>query len=68
MISIKGFDIEDTKERTAVAIEKWYDRHQRLWVLYPVDAEGNQLEQATYCYGKSEANAIQKELEDKYIK
>lgn len=54
------------EEPKAVAIEMWYDRHRRNWVLYPIDAEGNQLAEATYGFGKAEALSIKRELEAEY--
>ena len=47
-------------DNKAVAIEMWYDPHIRLWVLYPVDKEGNQLEDATFVCGKKEALKVKK--------
>ena len=56
----------DIEEHKAVAIEKWYDRHRREWVIYPVDAEGNQLVEARYGFSKTEAEEIKAELEAEY--
>lgn len=64
-IKIIGFDYEE-KERKPAAIEMWYDRSRREWVLYPVDEEGNQLEEASYAFGKAEAKEIKKDLEVEY--
>lgn len=50
----------------AVKIEMWYDRSRRNWVLYPVDAEGNQLEEARYGFGKTEALKIKRDMEEEY--
>lgn len=55
------------EDRKAVAIEMWYDRHRREWVLYPVDNEGNQLNEAVYGFGKDEAKRIRKELEAEWL-
>lgn len=49
-------------ERVPVSVECWYDPHFRHWVLYPVDAEGNQLEEATYEFGKKNALARKAEM------
>ena len=66
-IFVDGIEYEpNAEEAKAVAIEKWYDRHERSWVLYPVDTEGNQLASAIYVYSKTEANAIQKDLAAEY--
>ncbi len=53
-------------EEKAVAIEMWYDRHRREWVLYPVDADGNQMAEATYGFSKEEAKARKADLEAEY--
>ena len=50
-------------ERECTGIECWYDPHIRLWTLYPVDAEGNQLSEATYAYGKADAKATKQAME-----
>ena len=69
MILINGIEYEPTTEESkAVSIECWYDRHTRLWTLYPVDENGYQLDGATYAYGKAEAMRVKKELEEEYIK
>lgn len=60
-IKIKGWDGEPI-ERKAARVEMWYDRHYRHWVIYPVDAEGNQLEEARYGFGKAEALEIKNDL------
>ena len=56
---VTGFE----EEKKAVAVECWYDPHYRHWVIYPVDAEGNQLCEARYGFGKKEAQEIKGELE-----
>lgn len=57
------FEIEDViTERKATDVVMWYDRHYRHWVIYPVDAEGNQLKEAVYGFGKKEAMAIKAEM------
>ncbi len=61
-IKIASWD-EEPIERKATAVEMWYDRHYRHWVIYPVDAEGNQLEEARYGFGKTEAKEIKADLE-----
>ena len=62
-IRIIGLD-EQPVDRTPVGVEMWYDRHCRNWVLYPVDAEGNQLKEARYGFGKEDALRIKAELEE----
>lgn len=63
-----GYNPDEYEEAQAVGAEMWYDRHFRHWVIYPVDAEGNQLEEARYGFGKKEAERIRKEiLEEKGI-
>lgn len=56
--------MEFHEEPKAVAIECWYDRSRRNWVIYPVDAEGNQLEEARYGFGKVEAMKIKQDMEN----
>ena len=56
----------EAEEQKADRIEMWYDRHQKLWTLYPVTAEGFQIAGAEYGYGKKEALRIKKELEEEY--
>lgn len=51
----------------AVAIDCWYDPHYRHWVLYPVDADGNQLDEASYGFGKHEAMRMKKGMEQELI-
>ena len=65
---VDGEEVTPTgiEEPKAVAIEKWYDRHRREWVIYPVDAEGNQLVEARYGFNKTEAEEIKAELEAEY--
>lgn len=63
-IRIKGWD-GTVPHHKAIDVVMWYDRHYRHWVLYPVDEEGNQMEEATYGFGKAEALRIKKEIEDK---
>lgn len=50
----------------AVEIRMWYDRRIRLWTLYPIDGEGNQIAEATYGANKAEALSIKRELENEY--
>ena len=54
-------------ERECTAITCWYDPHYRHWVLYPVDAEGNQLDEASYGFGKKEAPALKKAMNQELI-
>lgn len=65
-IRIKIGTIEPV-ERECTAVECWYDPHYRHWVLYPVDAEGNQLDEARYGFGKKEAMQIKKDMEQELI-
>lgn len=58
--------IPEIEEAEAVAVEAWYDRHRREWVIYPVDADGNQIEAARYGFGKKEAMQIKKDIEAEY--
>lgn len=54
-------------ERECTAIACWYDPHYRHWVLYPVDAEGNQLDEACYGFGKKEAKSLKQAMEQELI-
>ena len=64
---VDGVEVTPTyEEKKAVAIDKWYDRHRREWVIYPVDDEGNQLVEARYGFSKAEAVEIKRELETEY--
>lgn len=62
-VTCMGCFLPETEERECVRIECWYDPHIRLWTLYPVDAEGNQLDSATYVYGKADAKATKTAME-----
>lgn len=62
-IRIKLDGCESIEERECVAVDCWYDPHFRHWVLYPVDAEGNQLEEARYGFGKREAMQMKSAME-----
>lgn len=61
-IKIKGWD-GIVPEHKAARVEMWYDRHYRHWVIYPVDAEGNQWWEAQYGFGKAEALRIKRDIE-----
>lgn len=50
-------------ERECTSVTCWYDPHYRHWVLYPVDAEGNQLDEASYAFGKDNARATKQAME-----
>lgn len=67
-IKINGIEyIPQDEEPKAARIEMWYDRHRRNWVLYPVDAEGTQIAEASYGFGKQEALRIKAELEEEWL-
>ena len=61
-ISFNGMEREEI-ERKPVEIRMWYDRHIRMWTLYPVDAEGNQTDSADYAGHRAEALKIKAFLE-----
>ena len=65
-IKINGVEYIPEEEKEAVAVDMWYDRSRREWVLYPIDKEGNQLAEAKYGFGKKEAMLIKKDLEEEY--
>ena len=62
-IKLNGEDSYVMQERECTSISCWYDPHYRHWVLYPVDAEGNQLCEATYAFGKADAKASKQAME-----
>ena len=43
-------------------IDRWYNRHQRLWVVQLKDRYDNQIKDSIYVHGKQEAINIEKEL------
>ena len=59
--------IPSDEEAKAVRIEMWYDRSRKEWVLYPVDAEGNQMAEASYGFGKKDAMRIKADLESEWL-
>lgn len=64
---IDGVEWEPTmNEAKAVKIEAWYDRHIKLWTLYPIDEEGNQLAGASYAGNRAEMEYMKRELEVEY--
>lgn len=64
-IKCNGVDITDYHtDHTPVRVECWWDRFHRNWVIYPVDAEGNQLEEARYGFNRAEAQQIKKDIEE----
>lgn len=54
---------EETADHTPARVDMFYDPHFRHWVLYPVDAEGNQLREASYAFGKKEALQVKAGIE-----
>ena len=62
-IKITDMEMHET-DHEPVAVEMFYDPHYRHWVIYPVDAEWNQLAEARYGFGKAEAKSIKAEIED----
>ena len=64
IIKVNGKPIEEiTVDHSPVGVDMWYDRHLRMWTLYPVDAEGNQLRYAYYACGKDRALMLKKDIE-----
>ena len=62
-IKINGERImESNDDHTPVDVAMWYDRRLRMWTLYPVDAEGNQLRQASYAPRKDKAKILKKDI------
>ena len=67
-VRIKLGEWEPTEPDTkAVKIECWWDRFRRNWVLYPVNAAGDQLEEARYAFNRAEAQDLKKRMEQEYI-
>jgi len=65
MITIKIINSEIVKkneDHTPVDVAMWYDRRLMMWTLYPVDAEGNQLRQASYAPRKDLAQMLKKDI------
>ncbi len=63
IIKLNGKPIEETNEdHTPVDVAMWYDWRLRMWTLYPVDAEGNQLRQAQYAPRKDLALILKKDI------
>ena len=67
-IFIEGQEYVPFQEEDAPAVEvmSWYDRHYRHWVLYPIDAEGNQLAEARYAFSKAEMQEVKADIEAEY--
>lgn len=63
IIRIRTAEPETVEDHTPTGVEMWYDPHYRHWVIYPIDAEGNQLTEASYGFGKKEAQEIKKTIE-----
>lgn len=62
-IKLEGYGFHEA-DHTPVGADMFYDPHYRHWVIYPVDAAGNQLAEARYGFGKAEAKAIKAEIEE----
>lgn len=68
IIKLNGVEITgEPVERKCTGIECWYDPHYRHWVLYPVDENGYQLDEATYGFGKKEAVQMKKDMEAELV-
>ena len=68
IIKINGEEyVPQEIERECTSISCWYDPHYRHWVLYPVDSEGNQLDEATYAFGKIDAKANKQAMQAELI-
>lgn len=62
-IKVTGYEMHE-EDHTPVKADMFYDPHYRHWVIYPVDAAGNQLAEARYGFGKKEALSIKAEIEE----
>lgn len=58
-----GEPTNDPVEYIPVVVRMWYDRHLRLWTLYPVDKDGNQTEPAQYAPNRADAEKIKMDME-----
>lgn len=65
-IKINGREYEPQDDPVAVDVSRWYDRHRKEWVIYPVDAEGNQIGSAQYGFSKAEAQEIEADIRKEY--
>lgn len=62
-IIIDGVEyVPSYEEKEAVTVDRWYDRHIRLWTLILRDDDGNQVGDAIYCYGKKRALEMETEI------
>lgn len=48
-------------DTTIKEVRMWYDRHQRLWRVWAENADGYQVGDAVYVYGKKEAIWVKNE-------
>lgn len=37
-----------------VQVEAWYDRYQKVWVIYRIDGEGHQVGESTHAYDRGD--------------
>ena len=50
-----------------VAIDMWYDRHERLWTLYGVDSNGYITTNTEYARTRAEAKQVKSEMEAEFL-
>ena len=62
IIKINGIEREPQEDPTAVDVDRWYDRHRKEWVIYPVDKNGYQIGNAQYGFSKAEAIEIENDI------
>lgn len=62
IFEIVGWTPNDTEQKIT-SVDAWYDRHTRLWVVQCLDADGYQVGDATYVYGKKDAMEVKADLE-----
>lgn len=62
MISIPGFDPTATSDPVPVAVDRFYDRRSRTWIVTLRDGAGNQVGDAEVVGTRSGADAAEREL------
>ena len=67
----QGMTIKISEEYTGfdtkvAAIDAWYDRHTRLWVVQKLNKDGFQIGDAEIVYGKAMAMKVKEELKAEY--
>ena len=53
-------------DENVTAIDAWYDRHSRSWVIQKLNKDGYQVDDAVYVGDKETKNTIVKELKEQF--